>query len=193
MAKEAIINNLLKDAEILLDKEGKCFWEINEGYEIEIGKHEKERDILEWINDDSFEALWKNKFGLKSDDIEEEYSSILLEYFNERVSFLGNNEDNIGKTTNRIDILSNLEWMEDDVFETKWAMHLMFSDYEDNERVMQIMNEIEVEIEVKRRKKRKAHESNQLENYYCKPSKELSLVSRKIDIDLSTPRIIWDP
>ena len=93
---------------------------------------------------------------------------------------------------NRIDTLSNIEWMEDDVFEEYWAMGIMFSDYEDNERVMQVMNEIEVEIEVKGRKRRKVHGSNQLEKYYCKLSKDLSLVLRKIDINVCTPRIICD-
>ena len=83
--------------------------------------------------------------------------------------------------------------MEDDVFEEYWTMGVMFSDYEDNERVMQVMNEIEVKIEVKRRKRRKVHWSNKLEKYYCKLSKELSLVLRKIDNNLCNPMIIWDP
>ena len=91
---------------------------------------------------------------------------------------------------NRIDTLSNIEWMEDDVFEEYWVMGIMFSDYEDNERVMQLMNEIEIEIEMKRRNKRKNHGSNQLEKYYCTISKELSLILRKIDINVCTPRII---
>ena len=115
--------------------------------------------MLEWINDDSFEDLWANKFDLKGED-EEEDSFKVLEYFDERDSFLSNDEVDIEKTTNRIDALSNIEWMEDDVFEEYWAMGIMFSDYEDNERVMQVMNEIEVDIEVKGRKRRKVHGSN---------------------------------
>ena len=72
-------------------------------------------------------------------------------------------------------------------------MGIMFSDYEDNERLMQVRNEIEVDIEVKRRNRRKVHGSNQLKTYYCNISKELSLVLKQIYINLCTPRIIWDP
>ena len=144
--------------------------------------------MLEWINDDSFENLWANKFDLKGDKIEEEDSFKVSKYFNERVSFPSDNEDDIRKMTNRIDALSNIEWMEDDVFEDYWAMGVMFSDHEDNERAMQVMNEIEVI-----RNRRNVHGSNQLEKYYCKFSKELSWVLRKIAINLCTSRIIWDP
>ena len=152
--------------------------------------------MLEWINDESVEDLWANKFGIKDDKAEEadNFSKEVSEFFDERVSFPKNNEDDIKTMRSRIDTLSNVEWMEDDVFEDYWAMGVMFSNYEDNEGIMHVMIKTEDEIELKKRNRRKAHGCNQSEmSCYCKLLKELNLVSIEIDIDLCIPRIIWYP
>ena len=82
------------------------------------------------------------------------------------------------------DALSNVEWIEDNVFEDYWAMGAMISKYDDSKGIMHVMIKIGDKIESKRRKKEVNGSSQYKMSCYYKLSKELHFVSEEINVGL---------